>query len=72
MMKVNAVSFSAAKVPAVALNQTKVSRLEPIKYDNKLKMVDVLPISGLLGASLMSIYFIKKGNLDIAMKAMRV
>ena len=71
-MKVNAVNYSGGKVPSATLGQRKAGSLKPAKYENEIRMVDVIPISGLLGASLMSVYFIKKGNLDIAMKAMHL
>lgn len=71
-MKVNAVDYAFGKVPPTTLNKKKFTRMEPIKYDNKLRMVDILPLSGLLGTALMSFYFIRKGNLDIAMRAIHL
>lgn len=68
-MRVNAVNYTGGKYPSGALGQvSKTKSVAPIAYENKIKMVDVIPISGLIGASLMSVYFIKKGNLDVAMK----
>ena len=71
-MKVNAVNYSGCRIPATTLGQKSAGKLTPAKYENEIKMVDVIPISGLLGASLMSVYFIKKGNLDIAMRAIHL
>lgn len=72
-MRVNTVDFTAgspARVSTVSLCQNK--RMPVAKYDNKIKAADIIPISGLLGASLMSVYFIKKGNLDVGMRALRL
>ncbi len=72
-MKVNAVNYTGGRVQSGALGQmSKTKKLAPIGYENHIKMVDVIPISSLIGASLMSVYFIKKGNLDIAMRAVHI
>lgn len=74
-MKVNTVDFSSGRFPSRALNPVHPNRKpSQINYDNtvKLKSADIIPISGLLCASLMSVYFIKKGNLDIAMRAIHI
>ena len=73
-MRVNTVDF-AGGIPSRAVHQVQPSRkLSQVSHDNKVKIktADIIPISGLLGASLMSVYFIKKGNLDIAMKAIHI
>jgi len=74
-MKVNTVDFSGGRFPSRALQPMHPSKKpSQINYDNtvKLKSADIIPISGLLCASLMSVYFIKKGNLDIAMRSAHI
>lgn len=71
-MKVNAVNFAAGKISPATLGKKNKSKLTPMKYENSIKMVDVIPISSLIGASLASVYLFKKGNLDVAMKAIRI
>ena len=72
-MKVNAVNYTGGKYPSSALGQmSKTKKIAPIGYESNIKMADVIPISSLIGASLMSVYFIKKGNLDVAMKAIHI
>ena len=70
-MKVNTVDFTAStRIPTVPLG--KKGRIAPVKHENPLKPADIIPVSGLLGASLMSVYFIKKGNLDVGMRMLRI
>lgn len=70
-MKVNTVDFTAStRVPTVPLGKrAKISNVRP---ENPLKPADIIPVSGLLGASLLSVYFIKKGNLDIGMRMLHI
>ena len=70
-MKVDTVDFTAtAKYPSVSLRSKK--RLPTTNHNNHLKTTDIIPVTGLLGAGLMSVYFIKKGNLDVGMKALHI
>ncbi|MCR5266880.1 MAG: hypothetical protein K6E29_09875 [Cyanobacteria bacterium RUI128] len=70
-MKVDTVDFTAtAKYPSVSLKSNK--KLPTVNHETHLRATDIIPISGLLTASLMSVYFIKKGNLDVGMRALRI
>lgn len=70
-MKVDTVDFTAAsRYPVVSLRNKK--KLPQVKKETYLKSSDIIPLSGLLGASLMSVYFIRKGNLDVGMRALRI
>lgn len=73
-MKVNTVDFSGGHIPSRAMQLHPKRKQPQINYDKPIhvKSADIIPITGLLGASLMSVYFIKKGNLDIAMKALHI
>lgn len=70
-MKVNTVDFTAStRFPTVPLgNRRNMANVRPM---NPLKPADIIPVSGLLGASLMSVYFIKKGNLDVGMRMLHI
>ena len=70
-MRVNTVDFTAGSCKVhVPLGQKRTC--VPINHNNKLRRSDIIPITGLIGASLMSIYLIKKGNLDIGMRAIHI
>ena len=69
IMKVNATDFTAGtyRVPTVPLGQKK--NIAPINHNTKLKRTDIIPVTGLLGATVMSFYLIRKGNLDVGVRA---
>lgn len=70
-MKVDTVDFTAtSKYPAISLKSKK--KLPTVKNETHLRASDIIPITGLLGASLMSVYFIRKGNLDVGMRALHI
>ena len=69
-MHVNTVDFTAStRIPSVHGHKNKIAHVKP---ENPLRPADIIPVSGLLGASLMSVYFIKKGNLDIGMRMLHI
>ena len=71
-MRVNAVSFTAGagRTPAKPLGQKK--GIVPVTSTTNLKTADMVSISGLLGASVLSVYLIKKGNLDVGMRVLHI
>ncbi len=70
-MKVNTVDFTAStRFPTVPLG--KKNQIAQVKPANPLRPADIIPVSGLIGASLMSVYFIKKGNLDVGMRMLHI
>ena len=71
-MKVDSVDFTAASRYPVSSLRGKKKLPQVKKNETYLKSSDIIPLSGLLGASLMSVYFIRKGNLDVGMRALRI
>lgn len=71
-MKVDSVDFTAASRYSVSSLRGKKKLPQVKKNETYLKSSDIIPLSGLLGASLMSVYFIRKGNLDVGMRALRI
>lgn len=61
-MKIDTVSHSFGKFPAGKIGA--LPKKAPITYENPIKVADVLPASGVLGAGLMAAYFIKGGKLN--------
>lgn len=55
-MKVNTIGYAAGINPMRGYSAAK--RI-PAKNENKLAVSDIIPVSGLLGAGLMAVYFIK-------------
>jgi len=72
-MKINAVSFSAGRFSGsnFALPH-KSQKYNPMHSEVKPKSTDIIPISGLIGAGLVSAYFMRKGQLDMFIKNIHI
>jgi len=68
-MKVDSVEFTASpKISTTA--GAKGARLpQNSKYQCNWKPSDIIPMSALIGFALMCVYLMKKGNMDIGMRA---
>ena len=71
-MQINAVSFSTGQfsgsLPTSTCPKTKSTCSSS---EVKLKNTDIIPISGVIGAGLVSAYFMRKGQIDTFIKTLR-
>jgi len=69
-MKVNSVSFSAGRFYGKPVSNSN-SKHSQIYREPKPRPADIIPISGLIGISLVSAYLMHKGQLDMFIKGIR-
>ena len=72
IMEVNAVYFSATTPYHTMARGRRGKVVHQNGYDYKPRAKDILPLSAVLCASLMSMYLIKKGNLDVGMRTLAI
>ena len=71
-MKINAVSFLAGRFSGSVPLSPKVQKINPAHSEVKPRSTDIIPISGVIGAGLVSAYFMRKGQLDMFIKTLRI